>query len=93
MNLSIQQLFVTAKIIQLACDDLEGNGVTQISVRSTLTVVRLWRRIKENVPSFLFHCGFLIAFIVAAVPSSKLIAGSRTLDIIIIIEVMEEVGL
>lgn len=39
MNLSIQQLFVTAKIIQLACDDLEGNGV--ISVRSTLTVVRL----------------------------------------------------
>lgn len=41
MNLSIQQLFVTAKIIQLACDDLEGNGVTQISVRSTLTVVRL----------------------------------------------------
>lgn len=54
----------------------------------------LWRRIKANVPSFLFHCGFLIAFIVAAVPSSKLTAGSRTLDIIIIIiEVMEEVGL
>lgn len=55
----------------------------------------LWRRIKENVLSFLFHCGFLIAFIVAAVPSSKLTAGSRTLDIIIIIiiEVMEEVGL